>query len=181
MSPSIPFRLFVALRAALWATAFVVLWIWLARSVRPLDPRLPFSLPPWVRLPGLALAGAGALLTLGCVTAFATRGRGTPAPFDPPREFVAVGPYRYVRNPMYLGAFGVLLGAGLALRSLAISGLAVLFLLIAHFFVLLYEEPSLTARFGDPYLRYKASVHRWLPRSRKIPGLFLLAGGAGGG
>ena len=89
----------------------------------------------------------------------------TPAPFDAPREFVAAGPYRYVRNPMYIGGFGVLLGAGLALQSPAIVGLAVLFLLLVHLLVLLYEEPVLDGRFGDPYRRYKSSVHRWLPRS----------------
>jgi protein-S-isoprenylcysteine O-methyltransferase Ste14 len=163
MNPSLTSRLFLTLRAAFWATAFAILWTWLAMSARPLDARLPLSIPLWARPFGLAMAVAGGLLTLWCIATFATRGRGTPAPFDPPREFVAVGPYRYVRNPMYLGAFGVLLGAGLILRSPAISGLAFLFLLITHLFVLIYEEPALSGRFGEPYLRYKASVGRWLP------------------
>lgn len=164
MSAQAPFRMLVVLRAAFYASAFVLLWAWLAASVRPLDARLPFAIPVWARPLGLALVLTGALLTLWCVATFVTRGRGTPAPFDPPREFVAEGPYRYVRNPMYIGGFGVLLGAGLVLRSPSIVGLAAVFLLLFHLFVLLYEEPALASRFGDPYLRYKSSVHRWLPR-----------------
>jgi protein-S-isoprenylcysteine O-methyltransferase Ste14 len=155
----------VVLRAALYAVGFVFLWAWLAASVRPLDARLPLAVPAWLRPLGWALAVAGGLLVFWCVATFATRGRGTPAPFDPPREFVAAGPYRYVRNPMYLGASGVILGAGLVLRSPAIAGLSVLFLLVFHLFVLLYEEPALQRRFGDPYRRYRSSVRRWLPRA----------------
>jgi protein-S-isoprenylcysteine O-methyltransferase Ste14 len=157
-------RIFLALRSAIWAAVFVLLWWWLAASVRPLDDRMPFAVPDWARPIGVAVGIAGALLTAWCVVTFATRGKGTPAPFDPPREFVASGPYRYVRNPMYIGGFGVLLGAGLILQSPAIVGLSALFLLIFHLFALLYEEPALTRRFGDSYLRYKSSVRRWLPR-----------------
>ena len=163
MSTPTPFRMLLALRAVFYASAFVFLWAWFAASVQPLDARLPLTVPAWARPLGWALALAGALLTLWCVATFVARGRGTPAPFDPPREFVATGPYRYVRNPMYIGGFGVLLGAGLALRSLSITGLSFLFLLLAHLFVLLYEEPSLNRRFGDSYLHYKSSVHRWVP------------------
>jgi protein-S-isoprenylcysteine O-methyltransferase Ste14 len=159
------FRMLVILRAALYSSAFVLLWAWLAVSVRPLDSRLSFTIPVWARPLGWALVVAGGLLCLWCIATFVARGRGTPAPFDPPREFVAAGPYRYVRNPMYIGGFGVLVGAGLALPSPSIIGLAVLFLLLVHLLVLLYEEPSLARRFGDPYLHYKSSVHRWLPRS----------------
>jgi protein-S-isoprenylcysteine O-methyltransferase Ste14 len=153
------------IRAVLYASAFVLLWGWLAVSVQPLDARLPFTIPIWFQPLGWALAFTGALLVLWCIGTFVARGRGTPAPFDPPRQFVAEGPYRYVRNPMYIGGFGVLLGAGLALRSPSIVGLSVLFLLLVHLLVLLYEEPALVSRFGDPYLQYKSSVHRWLPRS----------------
>ena len=166
MNTSALSRTLVALRAALWASGFILLWGWLAVSVRPLDSRLPLSIPDWALPLGWALIVAGGLLALWCISTFATRGRGTPAPFDPPREFVAVGPYRYVRNPMYVGAFGILLGASLVLRSPAIFGLAFAFLLFTHLLVLLYEEPSLEGRFGDPYLRYKSAVHRWLPRLR---------------
>lgn len=157
-------RLFVILRAVLYAVGFVLLWWWLAVLMRPFDARLTVTIPVWVFPLGWALIVLGGLVTFWCVSTFATRGRGTPAPFDPPREFVAMGPYRYVRNPMYIGAAGVILGAGLVLRSPSIVGLAVLFLVFFHLFVLLYEEPTLESRFGEPYRHYKSSVHRWLPR-----------------
>jgi protein-S-isoprenylcysteine O-methyltransferase Ste14 len=76
---------------------------------------------------------------------------------------VAAGPYRYVRNPMYVGAFGILVGAGLIIQSPSVIGLAILFLVLTHLLVVLYEEPSLTRRFGETYRRYKSAVHRWLP------------------
>jgi protein-S-isoprenylcysteine O-methyltransferase Ste14 len=157
--------MFVVLRAALYAVGFVLLWGWLAVVVRPFDARLTITIPAWARPVGWALVVVGALVTLWCVSTFVARGRGTPAPFDPPREFVAVGPYRYVRNPMYIGGFGVILGAGLVLPSPSIVGLAILFLVFFHLFVLLYEEPTLESRFGGPYVQYKSVVHRWLPRS----------------
>jgi protein-S-isoprenylcysteine O-methyltransferase Ste14 len=155
-------RILLILRAALYSFGFILLWAWLAASVRPYDARLSMAIPAWTRPIGMVLGAAGALIVLWCVATFVIRGRGTPAPFDPPRDFVATGPYRYVRNPMYIGAFGVLLGASLILGSPSILGLSFLFLLFTHLLVLFYEEPSLTRRFGDSYLHYKASVHRWI-------------------
>src|SRR6516165_7308938 len=102
------------LRGVVYSAAFVWLWTWLAISVRSLDAQLPVSLPTWIRPLGFVLASVGALLAGICIATFVTKGRGTPAPFDPPREFVASGPYRYVRNPMYVGGTAVILGAGLA-------------------------------------------------------------------
>jgi protein-S-isoprenylcysteine O-methyltransferase Ste14 len=162
-------RMFVVLRAVLYSSGFVLLWAWLAVSVQPLDARLPLTIPLWLRPLGFAVALTGALLAIWCISTFVARGRGTPAPFDPPREFVAAGPYRYVRNPMYIGGFCVILGAGLVLGSPAIAGLAVLFLLLVHLLVLLYEEPVLESQFGDPYLHYKSAVHRWLPQGGASP------------
>ena len=143
---------------------FVWLWVWIAGSVRSFDGRIPVTLPPGLRPLGFALAGFGALLAGACVATFVTRGRGTPAPFDPPREFVASGPYRYVRNPMYVGAAAAMLGAGLALSSPSIVMLAAAFVLLMHLFVVLYEEPALARKFGGPYERYRSTVHRWLIR-----------------
>ena len=156
-------RAFAALRGFLYAIGFVALWWWVVASARPLDARVTVELPSWLRVPGVILAAAGVLLALACIGAFALVGKGTPAPFDPPREFVAVGPYRWVRNPMYLGAVLVICGAGLWLRSAGALAVAVFFVLLAHVFVVLYEEPSLEHRFGESYLRYKRSVKRWLP------------------
>jgi protein-S-isoprenylcysteine O-methyltransferase Ste14 len=150
-----------------YSAAFVWLWTWLAISVRSFDEKLTVALPLWLRPVGFVLAAAGALLAGRCIATFVTKGRGTPAPFDPPREFVASGPYRYVRNPMYVGATAVMLGAGLVLSSPAIVMLALGFLLIMHLFVVLYEEPALAGRFGASYQQYRSSVHRWLIRKPK--------------
>jgi protein-S-isoprenylcysteine O-methyltransferase Ste14 len=113
--------------------------------------------------------GLGLPLALTCVALFVLRGRGTPAPFDPPREFVATGPYRLVRNPMYVGGMAVLLGWGLILLSPSIVLLAVGFMLLAHVFVVFYEEPALEKSFDASYLEYKRSVGRWLPKWRRLP------------
>jgi protein-S-isoprenylcysteine O-methyltransferase Ste14 len=160
-------RLFAAFRGIVYASAFVLLWWWVVSLVRPYDVRVALSIPEWVRVPGVAIAIFGAAIDLWCIGAFALVGKGTPAPFDAPREFVAVGPYRYVRNPMYLGAAAVIIGIGLMLRSPSAIAVALFFVTLAHIFVLLYEEPALERRFGKTYLQYKASVNRWLPRIRK--------------
>jgi protein-S-isoprenylcysteine O-methyltransferase Ste14 len=110
---------------------------------------------------GLALGALGAALALWCVFTFAFIGRGTPAPFDPPRLLVERGPYRFLRNPMYAGAALALAGAALVYRSLALLGFCALFLAVCHAFVLLYEEPALRRRFGDSYTGYCARVPRW--------------------
>jgi len=107
----------------------------------------------------------GAVLVLACLGNFILRGQGTPAPFDPPLTFVPSGPYRYVRNPMYIGAALVLGGYGLWERSAAIVIFALVFLLVFHLFVVLVEEPGLERRFGESYIAYKRVVHRWLPRA----------------
>jgi protein-S-isoprenylcysteine O-methyltransferase Ste14 len=156
--------LFVALRGALWAIGFVLLWAYLAREARRFDPSLPFGLPPALAPVGDVLFAGGGLLVLACLAVFVVRGRGTAAPFDPPRVFVPSGPYRYVRNPMYLGA-GLLL-AGLALIEGSPSVLLLSFVMFAaaHLFVVLVEEPGLEARFGETYRSYRRTVRRWIPR-----------------
>lgn len=107
---------------------------------------------------------AGAALVLTCVGFFVLRGRGTPAPFDPPKNFVAAGPYKYVRNPMYVGGLSLLVGFGLWQQSVSILLFALLLALIVHLFVVLFEEPGLERRFSASYINYKQSVNRWLPR-----------------
>src|ERR1700736_609341 len=113
--------LFVALRSAVFGAGFVMLWGWAAWSLHlRYDGTLGFALPEWTSPLGIVLLAAGGALALACVTAFVIRGEGTPAPFDPPRKFVAAGPYRFVRNPMYIGGFRMFSGFGLYERSPAI-------------------------------------------------------------
>ena len=121
--------------------------------------------PAWgpAQWTGAIIAVLGAALAAWCVLAFALRGRGTPAPFDPPRRLVVAGPYRYVRNPMYLGAALALLGAAIFYGSVILAGYAVAFLAAAHLFVTRYEEPVLSRTFGPDYDDYRRRVRRWLP------------------
>ena len=161
--------LFTALRAAIFAAGFILLWGWVALSLHQrYDSMSGFALSAWTRIVGIVLMVAGGTLGLACVATFVTRGEGTPAPFDPPRKFVAAGPYRFVRNPMYIGGFIVLFGFGFYEQSPAILLFALAWLLSAHLFVTLYEEPHLRATFGTPYDAYCRSVRRWFPRFRKF-------------
>ncbi len=117
----------------------------------------------WRQAVGIALLLLGTATYLGCVWDFATVGRGTPAPIDAPKRLVAVGPYRYVRNPMYVGVLSVVTGWSVYFWSWRLlvygGGLALGF----HVFVVLYEEPRLARQFGEPYERYCRAVHRWIP------------------
>ena len=92
--------------------------------------------------------------------------RGTLAPWDPPRRFVVSGPYRFVRNPMISGVVFVLLAEACIMRSRPHAEWAGLFLAINAIYIPLFEEPMLSARFGEPYARYRRAVRRFLPRSR---------------
>ena len=114
----------------------------------------------------LVVGTAGGALALWCVFTFAFVGRGTPAPFDPPRRLVVRGPYRYVRNPMYLGAAVALGAAALFYRSLALLAFTAGFLLVTHLFVTIYEEPTLRRMFGAEYDAYCRETKRWRPKVR---------------
>jgi len=155
---------FLALRSVVYMTGFVLFFAWIALRVRVFDEYLGSFIPSAARIPGALVTVLGVVLVLACAGVFILQGRGTPAIFDAPRTFVAVGPYRYVRNPMYVGGLMLLIGAGLYLRSISILFLALLLAVIVHFFVLFYEEPTLTRKFGSSYLEYLKSVRRWTPR-----------------
>ena len=156
-------RAFDVIRTLFYMTGFVGLWVLLGMLVRSLDPVLGFTIPEAMRPLGLIMAFAGSVLAFACALWFALDGRGTPAPFDAPHEFVADGPYRFVRNPMYIGAALVIAGCGILFQSPAVSLLAVVFIVLAHLFVVKYEEPGLKQRFGTSYRQYCERVHRWLP------------------
>jgi protein-S-isoprenylcysteine O-methyltransferase Ste14 len=112
----------------------------------------------------LVVGAAGAAVALWCVGTFAFVGRGTPAPFDPPRRLVVRGPYRRVRNPMYIGAAVALGAAALFYESLALLAFTAGFLLVTHLFVIVYEEPALRRTFGAEYDAYCREVRRWRPK-----------------
>jgi protein-S-isoprenylcysteine O-methyltransferase Ste14 len=152
-------------RAATYATLFVafVLVYLPARLLSAAGVTRPARLGA-LQLTGMAVSAAGAALAIWCIVTFALAGRGTPAPFDPPRRLVVRGPYGHVRNPMYLGATLALAGAALFYETAALWAYAGGFLLLTHLFVVWYEEPALERTFGDDYEKYRARVARWLPR-----------------
>jgi protein-S-isoprenylcysteine O-methyltransferase Ste14 len=114
---------------------------------------------------GMLVGAIGAVLALWCLLTFAFIGKGTPAPFDPPRRLVIRGPYRFVRNPMYIGAATALAGTALFYQSWSLLLFTGLFLLATHLFVISYEEPTLRRTFGKEYEAYCIQVNRWLVRS----------------
>ncbi|MCX6035858.1 MAG: isoprenylcysteine carboxylmethyltransferase family protein [Chloroflexi bacterium] len=99
------------------------------------------------------------------------KGKGTVLPLDPTKKLVVVGPYRYVRNPMYSGAFMVLFGEATLLGSIAVLVFAVVMPLAPLFYVPLKEESDLEKQFWKEYLVYKAHVPRWVPRLKPWKGV----------
>jgi hypothetical protein len=95
---------------------------------------------------------------------FAVSGLGTPAPIAPTKFLVTTALDRYVRNPMYIGVFGVLLGEAATFHSMRLLGYAAFLCIAVQLFVVYYEEPTLRRRFGDSYELYRRSVPRWIPR-----------------
>ncbi len=144
--------------------AFLGLWFWL--------------LPAWlgfrVDLSGAArwrwLAAIPSVLgfavALRCVWDFGRTGHGTPAPIAPPQRLVAVGFYRYVRNPMYVGFFVGWTGLWIIFGRANLAAILVAAIVVVgvDLFVRFYEEPTLRKKFGAEYEEYCRNVRRWVPR-----------------
>jgi protein-S-isoprenylcysteine O-methyltransferase Ste14 len=157
--------MFVLARAATYATLFIgLLLVFVPRRILESTGLVRPPTLGLLEVAGIIVGVAGGALALWCIVTFAVVGRGTPAPFDPPHKLVVQGPYRHVRNPMYLGAALALCGAAIFYRSMPLLAYVGLFLLATHGFVVLYEEPTLERVFGDAYRAYRARVRRWLPR-----------------
>ena len=157
--------IFVLARAATYSVLFIgFLLIFLPGQILSSTGVVqPAAIGVW-QIAGVLLAVSGAALALMCILTFVFVGRGTPAPFDPPRRLVIRGPYRLVRNPMYLSAGLALAGAGIFYESIPLLGYAALFLVITHLFVVLYEEPTLRRTFDTDYEAYCRRVGRWWPK-----------------
>lgn len=155
--------LFVLLRNVIVSTLFISLWTWFAPRWMAmskhvtLHPVLGWHLVPMI---------IGAAIMIRCCWDFAWTGRGTPAPFDPPRRLVITGLYRWVRNPMYVGMGLFLIGEAFLLPQVTreMLAMALVLFVVVNVFVMAYEEPVLRSKFGDDYVRYTREVGRWIPR-----------------
>ena len=131
-----------------------------------------FALPIWigisthhpmryVPLAGTVLA-LGTLLLLACVREFYVTGRGTLAPWSPPRCLVTSGPYRWSRNPMYIGVVTILLGWWLLWDSRTLLTYTLVVACVFYVRVRVMEEPWAARHFGAEWETYRANVPRWI-------------------
>jgi protein-S-isoprenylcysteine O-methyltransferase Ste14 len=146
----------VALLVPIWIARRNGVALALGRSVGPV----------FLQVIGFALLTLGVVLFVASLRRFATEGRGTLAPWDPPSVFVVHGPYQFVRNPMISGVILLLFGEALVLLSPPHVAWAVCFGILNLIYIPLVEEPQLERRFGDPYREYRRHVRRFIPRLR---------------
>ena len=104
----------------------------------------------------------GAYLAIHTVYLFFVKAYGTPAPWDPPKELVTTGPYKYSRNPMIAGALMVILAEALIFSSYLLLMWFIVFFIANNLYFTHYEEPGLEKRFGKDYKNYKKKVRRWI-------------------
>jgi protein-S-isoprenylcysteine O-methyltransferase Ste14 len=139
-------------------------------------PVIVAGLLPWLLVPedswriegtlfGWPVLMCGIYVLSWCVRDFYAFGRGTLAPWDPPRKLVIVGLYRFMRNPMYVGVLGIVSGWSLLAGSPFLAAYTGLLALGFHLRVIFYEEPRLARRFTTEWVDYRCKVNRWLPKS----------------
>ena len=119
------------------------------------------------RLVALVPLVLGLGLLIWCVRLFLAQGKGTLAPWDPPRQLVVTGPYAFSRNPMYVGVLLILVGWAVGFHSLSLLLYAAIVLIAFHLRVRMGEEPWLRETHHDKWTRYASHVPRWVFRSRR--------------
>ncbi len=154
--------MFILFRAIVYATLFVAFGLvflpsWILRNA---GLRLSSGSGP-EQAAGAALVVAGGCLVAWSILTFVFVGKGTAAPFDPPRRLVVGGPFGFVRNPIYVGAVAATGGAALYFRSPGLLAYAAAIAIIFHVLVRAYEEPVLRRTFGADYDEYCTRVPRW--------------------
>jgi protein-S-isoprenylcysteine O-methyltransferase Ste14 len=153
-------RVLIVIWTLLRVVAAVLFVGWAALHLRMLDHFFGVRLPQWLTPAGILLLLVGGIIVLLCGGMLSTPGIA-------PTEFVVGGLFRYVRNPMSLGAVTMMFGLALFCRSISILLFSVILFLTLHGIVVFVEEPRLERRFGESYLQYKHSVNRWLPTLRR--------------
>ncbi|HPQ80643.1 MAG TPA: isoprenylcysteine carboxylmethyltransferase family protein [bacterium] len=158
-------------RTVVWGIIFLfaslIVGPWLALQFDASFPVLEFGN---LRYAGMALAALGGVLALYCAGALLIPGKSRPAPYDAGGSFTIAGPYRYVRNPFMLGVILALWGEALITSRIVMIAYAFILTWSIHFWVIFFEEPALTERFGGEYREYRDAVPRWFPQFRKYRG-----------
>ena len=114
-----------------------------------------------IREVGFTLVGIGIVIAFSALGMCRKR-KTTTIPFETPSALVTAGPYRFTRNPMYLGLTLIYIGvAGTRLELWPLIALPFLLAYI-HFVVIPVEERRLADTFGDHYRQYRAGVRRWI-------------------
>jgi protein-S-isoprenylcysteine O-methyltransferase Ste14 len=126
----------------------------------------PFTRPNWQLSLILQILAIPAIAGLSAVQEFASRGGGTPVPFDPPRRLVTTGLYAYVRNPMQLSAVVLLLLLAVVLQNFWIATAGVMAHIYSAGLAGWDEDEDLRQRFGAGWDTYRRGVRSWLPRMR---------------
>jgi protein-S-isoprenylcysteine O-methyltransferase Ste14 len=114
-----------------------------------------------VRLVGIALGVLWLALAIWSVRTFRKAGT-SPNPTAPSKAIATDGPYRFTRNPMYVGMMCLMIGLALTLNSVALLLTAVVAWFLLRYAVIAPEERYLEAKFGQAYTDYKARVRRWI-------------------
>ncbi|MCP4021605.1 MAG: isoprenylcysteine carboxylmethyltransferase family protein [Desulfobacteraceae bacterium] len=122
----------------------------------------PWNKNPWP--PGMFVMLIGAIVLFWCVRDFYVLGKGTLAPWDPPKNLVVLGLYRFVRNPMYVGVLLLVLGWSIYFCSPVLIAYLFILAVAFHIRVIKNEEPWLKAQFASQWELYQKKVSRWLPR-----------------
>lgn len=166
-------RIPLALRVAFYYSAFLAFVLIALPYLAHRGGILLFGSSPDLgpfRVGGWVLFALGLACYTGSTIVLTSRGRGAYVEFDPPKEFVAQGPYRWCRNPIAASLIVAVLGLGIALSSIGILVLVGVCLPLAHAQVVLLEEPLLRKRFGSAYEDYLLTVPRWIPKPPARPG-----------
>jgi len=158
-----------ALSILLGITFLSLVFLYWPHEVRALNAELgwPVWTHPVARALGVLLIAVGATLFVRCTLLFGRRGSGTPVPTDPPAKLVIEGPFRWSRNPIYVGYVIALVGEALLFGQAALAFYTVVCTLAFHLIIVFGEEPLLRHRFGDEYRRYAEQVPRWLGSMRR--------------
>ncbi len=127
----------------------------------------PWSMPEFLLIEevrygvGPILSVLSVMLAMISIRRFRKAGTNVP-PWLPATAIVETGPYRFTRNPMYLGLAGLYLGIGLMVGSQWFVFLFVPLIIVIQRGVILREEVYLARKFGDAYMTYKTRVRRWI-------------------